>query len=924
MTPERWEKVKEILATALETPPAERRQFLDKSCAGDDELRREVELLLAGEQQVKSQFLGQTALAEAAAAILPQRESPWIGQRVGAYQIVEQIGEGGMGEVYRAFRADDQYRKEVALKFVRASQDSKFVVARFKHERQVLASLDHPNIARLLDGGTTEHGLPYFVMELIKGEPLNDYCDNHKLQTAERLKLFLQVCAAVQYAHQRLIIHRDIKPSNILVTEDGTPKLLDFGIAKIMDTDLDSQVSEPTISMFRLLTPSYASPEQIKGEAITTASDVYSLGVLLYELLTGRHPYETAGRAPHEMARAVCEFEPEKPSTIVRKERGSDASARGTKLTPASLSAAREGTREKLSRILRGDLDNIVLMALRKEPEKRYASVEQLAADISRHLENLPVEATRGSSWYRGRKFILRHKAAVGATLAISAVLIVGVAITLREAQIARAERARAEQRFRDMRELARSNLFEFHDAIQNLPGSAPARNLVIQRALGYLDKLSRDEGSDRGLMQELAAGYERVAALENGFSGPGMGDIEAARSSYAKAFAIRESLIASSGSDPRELKAQCDLIDGYIEVLQESGKTQQAVQIAGRGLDLANLLVQKQPTDPEAIADEAEAHLQMGIVMGGHGSGSSTRQLPEAIMHEQKAVELLTSLLTQSHDSQVLGAAARANWILGYHLRKNRQFDESLKIYDGLWSMSQDLRLFPTEAQLLLYNHRSRLFDDRNDFKHAYDDERRALAIAESMVRVDPGNLQRQSYAAIDMGALGLDEARLGNKVAGKKKLDIAIAGGERMLSANPHLLYYKYLLLEGYACQGEILSSMGKQAEAREKYSQALTMAAGLAQDDPDDFESPLSIAKLHVNLGVVLARAKRYPESQQELKSALSRLGEFLALRPQDAEGLYVSGVARNSLSMLKKCSAATACTDSQSMQLVTLNN
>src|SRR5262249_13295757 len=253
---------------------------LDRRCSGDTTLRREVQLLLDRSGSVDSRFLNETSLAEATSILLPAENNRWIGRRVGAYKTIEQIGAGGMGEVYRAFRADDQYRKEVALKVVRTGQDSGFIVTRFRQERQILASLDHPNIARLLDGGTTEEGTPYLVMELIEGKPIAEYCDERRLPVRARLELFLQVCAAVQYAHQRLIIHRDIKPGNILVTSEGVPKLLDFGIAKIVDGLEELNQPDATQTMFRLLTPQYASPEQIKGETVTTASDVYSLGVV--------------------------------------------------------------------------------------------------------------------------------------------------------------------------------------------------------------------------------------------------------------------------------------------------------------------------------------------------------------------------------------------------------------------------------------------------------------------------------------------------------------------------------------------------------------------------------------------------------------------------------------------------------------------
>src|SRR6202035_3027390 len=300
-----------------------------------------------------------------ASGILPAPEETVLlsGARIGPYQIVEEIGHGGMGTVYRAVRADDQYRKQVAIKVVRGGLGDEFRVHRFRAERQILANLDHPNIARLLDGGATADGRPYVVMEYIEGRPIDQYCDDAKLPVSERLKLFRTVCSAVAYAHQRLVIHRDIKPANILVTKEGEAKLLDFGIAKILDPE-EAGVDQ-TVTVMRLMTPEYASPEQVRGEAITTASDVYSLGVVLYGLLTGRRPYGRASRVPRDIVQAVIETEPEKPSASI---------TRADTTTAQTVSETRDEIPEKLQRRLRGDLDNIVLKALRKEPQRRYAS----------------------------------------------------------------------------------------------------------------------------------------------------------------------------------------------------------------------------------------------------------------------------------------------------------------------------------------------------------------------------------------------------------------------------------------------------------------------------------------------------------------------------------------------------------------------
>lgn len=311
MNPEQWKRVKTLLDQAIALDPEGRREFLDHECDGDTELRREIESLLASHEHAGGDFLN-TPAADLRASLPPGPTR--VGSRIGAYNIVQEIGRGGMGEVYRAGRADGHYEKEVAIKLVRGGYDSAAVLERFRHERQILASLDHPNIARLLDGGTTEDGIPYLVMELIEGIPIDQYCDAQRLAVSERLRLFLQVCSAVQYAHQRLVIHRDIKPGNILVTRDGVPKLLDFGIAKLLDP---TSTSETT--MANPMTPEYASPEQIRGEPITTATDVYSLGVVLYHLLTRRSPYPRKTNVPHELARVICEHEPERPSSVIRR-----------------------------------------------------------------------------------------------------------------------------------------------------------------------------------------------------------------------------------------------------------------------------------------------------------------------------------------------------------------------------------------------------------------------------------------------------------------------------------------------------------------------------------------------------------------------------------------------------------------------------
>lgn len=389
MTPDRWQRVEEVFQAVLDEPPASRPGALDDLCAGDDELRTEVERLLASHDaagdRLESAAWTSTPLKEAARQLSDGGPSR-VGLRLGPYRLGRELGRGGMGTVYLAERVDGQFRQRVAVKLVKRGMDTDFILSRFRHERQILASLNHPYIARLLDGGSTDDGLPYFVMEHVEGQPLYEYCAAHALGTRQRLELFSKVCEALANAHAHGVIHRDIKPSNILVTADGTPKLLDFGIAKLTGPDVDGSAPIPTATQMRLMTPEYASPEQAQGLPVSMASDVYAAGVLLYELLTGRRPYDFPSRMPHATTRVICEEEPKKPSAVVLLS--DNAASRIPGRGPTTPAAA-------LSRELAGDLDAVVLKALRKEPVERYATIDALRADVRNYLESRPVVAQR-------------------------------------------------------------------------------------------------------------------------------------------------------------------------------------------------------------------------------------------------------------------------------------------------------------------------------------------------------------------------------------------------------------------------------------------------------------------------------------------------------------------------------------------------
>jgi serine/threonine protein kinase len=842
---ERWQQIKAVLSAALEVAPAERTSYLDEACAGDSTLRVEIENLLVYEDDP-----GTALLEGPAIALTPQGESECaerVRRRVGPYEIIEQIGAGGMGEVYRAIRADDQYCKEVAIKLVRTGLDSEFVIQRFRGERQLLAGLDHPNIARLLDGGTTEDGIPYFAMELIAGQPLHPYCDDRRLATAERLKIFLQICSAVQYAHQHLIVHRDLKPSNVLVTADGTPKLLDFGIAKIIGAAGDSQTAEATSSLFRLLTPAYASPEQVKCEPVTTASDVYSLGVVLYECLTGHRPYHADTDAPHEMARLICEFLPERPSAVIwrREERGLTEGAPDP--TPDSVSQVRDGTPDKLSRRLRGDLDNIVLTALRKEPERRYASVEQLAGDIRRHLDHLPVSATRDSLRYRATKFIARHKSGVAAATAMLLLVMAGSIATLYEAHRARQNELRAERRFNDVRKLANSLLFEVHDSIKNLPGSTPARKLIVDRALEYLDRLSKESAGDPSLERELAEAYERVGLVQGQYLQNSLGDTRGALASYQKAFAIRKSVADHSGG----LADRLALAQGYRLIANSQwalGDFEPASQNIVSAIAIAETLDRSQPNQWDVLKElSTDYEYAADIYALGYGGGIDQNA---SHAYRKKTLEADESMLRiRPHDADALDGyaidlvhsgeveqARDPRAALGYYQR-------ALAIHELLMSQTTDPRIASGVARD--YQSVADVYDALGDFRRAYESNLAALEMAKKNLEIDPRNVTFEKSGAIAYLNVATQARKTGRKAEALADTRAGLEWMRKSLAADPNNQQIKGLMAVAAIAGAFNLLAIGQPAEAMTELNEGCAIYQSFYQSRPDSPGALLKVA-------------------------------------------------------------------------------
>jgi tetratricopeptide (TPR) repeat protein len=727
MSSDRWRRVRDLFDEAVELPSAEQAAFLDTLDAADAGLRREVASLLRASTAAGS-FLEAPALSHL-------RENPFEGDRrsrIGPYTVIREIGHGGMGTVYLAARSDQGFDKTAAVKLVRRGMDTDFVLDRFRNERRILADLDHPNIARILDGGSTEDGLPYFVMEYIPGRHLLEEAAERALTVRERLVLFQKVCAAVAYAHRHLVVHRDIKPSNILVTPEGEPKLLDFGLARLLQPDLTDADGVRTATALRFLTPDYASPEQVRGERIATSSDIYSLGVVLYELLVGRRPYRTTGAGLEEVARAVCEQEPPRPGTIVPS--------------------------------LRGDCDNIVMTALRKEPERRYASVEALSEDIARHLDGRPIHARKDTFAYRAGKFVARHKAGVAAAVVVAALLVGALAEAIRQARIARAQSQLAEAHFNDVRQLADTFLFEFHDAIKDLPGSTPARRLVVRRALDYLEKLSRMRSDDPGLQRELAGAYERIARVQGGMYESHMGETEGARASLERAIAIRRGLLAGGRSSPPDRVALAEAELQLCQVLVVTGDGAGALAAARGASEILQALSAGAPSDPALRARAARARRYLGTAHGAAGDREQAlRELREArdafaaLAAEHPAEASYRRELGVTHQHIVYSLAGTTD-----RAEAEASYAEACRLLEALDAERPDLYGLRRE---LAYTHVSMgtFCEWSDDYPGALLYYSRALPLLETLGRQDPRNADVRLLLAEDCNSVGYAMVRSG-----------------------------------------------------------------------------------------------------------------------------------------------------------------
>lgn len=816
-----WDDVKTWFARALDEP-ADRRVTWLASQSLDAAVRERVVRLLAAHDQAGT-FL-QTPVLDAAtvAATMPQADV--TGQAMGAYRLLRELGRGGMGIVYLAERADGLFDKQVAIKVVAGPLDAS-LRERFESERRVLATLEHPHIARLLDGGTTPGGAPYLVMELVDGTPIDAYCRDHALDIAGRLRLFAQVCAAVRYAHQHFVVHRDLKPNNVLVTSDGTVKLLDFGIAKVLDPTrlVDETIQGP-------LTPTYASPEQLTGGTVTTASDVYSLGVILYRLLAERSPYPADSNTPALLARAIAEYEVSPPSVVTGH------------------------------RALRGDLDAIVLRAMEKDPRRRYESIEPLAEDVRRYLSGLPVSARRPSWTYRSQKFIRRHRVGVAAGALVVIAVAGGVIATVRQARIADRQRRLAEKRFDDVRELSNSLIFDVHDAIQNLPGSTPARQLLLDRAVTYLDTVARDADDDVDLQRELARGYQRLATVQGSPSQSNVGDTTAAIASARKSAALFEAVARARPGVPIDRLNEAmgrRVLSSYLQG-DPSGR-----QELDRAMAITDDLL-KSGRIPQVLSERSLELQNLGFQLDIEGDRASA-----AAAHEQ-GLALLRELADRFPDyPRVRERVATTSSVLAYAFFYSGQRAKALELAESSLKAYTADQAAPSTLALQAQRNLALTFIRNADFQLAEGDIAGARErLAEARHRLTPlaAADRTNQMLQLDMVALDYMEGRLsvvsGQPQAGLASLQRAVAALAplKAIQTGPSDIPDRERFIDLWTAEAEV--ALGHPVLARAALMRAIDAQASAASTSANERASlagnRIALARLSVLSGPLKASA------------------------------------------------------------------
>ncbi len=817
LNPDRWQRIEELFSTLVEAPADRRALALVAAAAEDPELAATVEGMLA-HADAGSRLQG--VVDAVAGTFAHDSGTSALPSRFGHYRVVREIGRGGMGVVYEGV-SDDEFARRVAIKLAPLAAMGAAAEARFRLERKILSSLDHPHIARFLDAGA-EGTLPYLVMEFVPGEPVTSYVTRKALPLADRLRLVQKLCRALHYAHQRLVVHRDLKPSNILVTDDGTPKLLDFGVAKLLDA---ADLASPTLGALAW-TPDYASPEQVTGELVGTPSDIYSLGLVLYEVLTGTRAQVTDTTSPLALARTVCELEPPPPSARVAT--GGDAA---------------------LARRLRGDLDTIVMTAIQKAPARRYASAAAVADDLERYLTGLPVEAHPSSLWYRARKTLTRHRGAAVAAGLVTAAVIAGLISTGYQAR-------RADRRFQQVRTLANEFVFGVHDRIQTLPGSTEARRALVQTALTYLENLREDAAGDTGLALELAAAYMKVARVQGYPLEANLGEPKAAAESFDRARELLTPLAAAGHFDARLNLARLEL--QVANLRRSQGDLAGTDQGFAQALTLADQLAAARPHDEATLELIGEVNADLAR---SDTDGRRTESAALAAGRSLKAVESLVALKPgdpnrQNSLASALSAVAAAHMAQGQLVEAAAAFGRAAAIRDALVQASPGNIEWRRGLMVALGNMGDvlgvRSGENLGDLEGAARAFERAVVLSRAILEADPKD-RRAAFDLVNVllrlgTVLGDTPDRLDEAVT---RLEEADRINTRLMNDEPGSARYGYLQVVLDRRLGRLLRLAGRAAGADSRLRRA-------RRDGPSHFAGPLGgVARLQVTLaGVELA--------------------------------------------------------------------
>ncbi len=886
MKADRWKAVEDLFHRALEIPEHERAAFLEASSGSDPDLIREVQSLISSDTAASTNSFAAAAVKKALFnfhAVETAATAP--GRKVGRYRLEKEIGRGGMGAVYLATRDDDTYEKKVAIKLVRRGMDTDFILSRFRRERQILAQLEHPNIARLLDGGATEDGLPYLVMEYVQGVSISEFAQSNELSLEQRLRLFLQICDAVEYAHRNFVVHRDLKPGNILVDDKGIPKLLDFGISKLLVVEGPSPTETITHDV-RMLTPDYASPEQVRGDPITAGADIYSLGAVLFELLTGIKPHRIDRPTPIAVERAVCEVEVQKPSD-----------------------AAREIGKSALARKLQGDLDNILLLAMRKEAKRRYASVHELASDIRRYLDHLPVSARADSFSYRTKKFLRRNWGPLTAVAAVIVVLLIGVLMANREARIAK-------MHFEQVRRLANTFVTGVHDEIRNLPGSTHARRMIVNTGLEYLEALAANSDGDLDLQRELGAGYMRIGDVQGSVLEANLGDPKGALESYNKALkmlepiarqrpeafdlqveilnihrrigdiygyttssdnalrsyaharAVGETLLATRPHDDALRRSVADLCQAQGRTLRLAEDLDGSLNASNRALDLYRAAFEEDPEDLSIRREIANAVSAAGMVLTRLG------RRPEALQSYQEAVSHFEYIA--AHGEQQNSGARRGLMLAYSHvgdflhepgIATPAEAAIALKWYLKMYEVAQQLyRSDPANfrgltdigiATMRVANATTKSEEKLHRYAEALGYLRKAAQTNRDLM-VD----MNTAYIQTKMGDI---LASHGDYQEAARYYREAIPTGERLLLTDPKNSSVRRTLIEGLRRLGEDAARRQSTAEARLIRDKLLQLADELK--DPNASVRVLALVpKAHLGVASIYAAQRDNAAARQ----------------------------------------------------------